>query len=184
MVLVSLIISIIALAMAIMVLPTVFQMIWGKPTLLIGFGSGETTQGRFLNVELYNPPIRNRLLKWFGVRRMTAGDIMGTFSIEEYGSKKVVFPGEVPKIITHDGTEGHQRISLAASPFPAVFGVVLAVNTKKEVIVFEDEQQKTVFAPGKYCVCIRITIEGRPVEKRRNFIVCKTHPFVYWDVNS
>jgi len=179
MVLAAFVISIIALVVAIMALPTIFQMIWGKPKLMILFGVKEIPDGKILQCELVNPPIRNKLLKRLGIRRVTAEDIMGRFYIEEYGSRRVVFPGEVPKIITHNGTEGHQRIGLAASFFPAIFGIVLSSYTDKRVYVFEE--QETVLPPGKYCACIHVTMEGKPFEKQRNFVVSQTHPFAYWD---
>lgn len=162
-----------------MAIPSVLQMVWGRPKLMVRLGVLETEPGRILQAELINPPIQNRLLKWLGVRRMTAEDVMATFFIEEYGNRRVVFTGEVPKIVTYNSTGGHQRISLAGSPFPAVFGIVLGSSADKKVYIFEEHQ--TVLPPGKYCACIHVTVEGRPLEKQGNFVVSQTHPFAYWE---
>ena len=173
------IISIVALVAAMLALPTVLQMIWGKPKLVIAVSDREVTAGKVLQVELFNPPIQNKLLRWLGVKRMTAGDVMGSFKIQEHGSRRVIFPGEVPEIITHNGTGGHQRISLAASFFPATFGVVLSLYEDKKAYVFEE--QETILPPGKYCVCIHFMMEGEPIETERTFVVTKAHPFAYWE---
>lgn len=159
-------------------LPTIFQMIWGRPKLVIGFGVRELDGSRVLQYELLNPVIKNRFLRWLGVRRMAAEDIITYFSIEDYNNQRLVFAGKVPDILKYNGTSGAQRISLPTSFFPALIPIVLALDEAKAIKVFEED---IILQQGKYCAIIVATMEGKKSTKRGNFVVSETHPFIYWE---
>jgi len=90
MILAALLVSIIALALAIVALPTVFQMFFGRPQLRIVFEETDIDIGRRLECRIYNVAVQNRILKLIGVRRDQAV-ISTTFCVREAGSNVVLF---------------------------------------------------------------------------------------------
>ncbi len=182
MVLAALIIGIIALVVAILTLPTTLQMFYGQPKLRIGFSFKEMSDTRVLETELFNLPVNNRLLKWFGVRRITVEDMMSQFTIEEYDSRKVILPLSVATLTIRDGTGDRQRISLVASLLPAVFGIACASYTYRKVFVWE--KPEITLPPGKYRACIEVLMGDKLAEIQNSFVVSETHPFVCWNVYS
>jgi hypothetical protein len=174
MVVAALVIGIVALVVSLL---TAFRPILGKPEITTSFSVHEAENGRVLQGEIYNYPITNKRLRLLGVRRMVAEDIMAHLSIKEHGSDRVVFPGAVPHIISYTGSADAQRISLAPSPFPARFGIVVAAYAERSVKVYEED---TTLPVGVYCACVHITVEGESVEAQRDFVVTDKHPFTYW----
>ena len=175
---VALFAGIIALGLALMALPTVFQMIWGRPRMAIDYNIRELEGGRVLQCTIQNIPIRNKILRTLGVRRMPAEDIMAGFQIKECNTQQIVFPLVVTKIIAHDGTTGAHRISLAGSRIPAVFGIVVAEDDIGEVRNVEEQASTAALRPSKYCACAHIAIEGKDFDIERNFVVMENHPFI------
>jgi len=179
---VGLIVGFIALFGVLMSLPTILQMIWGRPKVTIDVNVKEMDGARVLECRIFNYPIVRGILKLLCVRRMAAEDIVASFSIEECGSGRVVFPGAVPYIITYTDTKS-QRVGLPASPFPAAFGIVIVMYDTGEVKPF-GEDTTILLAPGKYSARIDITVEGKRIVEEQEFVVCETRPFAYWTADS
>jgi hypothetical protein len=171
------IISIIALGVALMTLPTVAQMVWGKPRLIITFDSREVEGGKVMTCQFSNPPITEGFKKKIGVRRMPIEDLMADFSIAEYGSNKVIYPGHVPYILRHDGVINAQRINLPASIFPAHFGVAAVSYDTKTVKVFD---KNTDLPVGKYIVKVSAAFQENENEAEGILIVHGEYPYAYW----
>jgi len=178
MALAALIIGSIALGVAILTLPTVFQMIWGRHRIAVGFDIEEFESIRVLKCVIYNNPVKNRLLRWLGVRRAVAEDIVADFFIEELGSHRVISPQKMPIIKSYAGVEPAPRISLAASPVPAEFGIVGFMRSKGVVSLALEES--VTLANGSYCACVEVAVEGKVNRAHQNFQVTGKHPFVYW----
>lgn len=171
------IISIIALGVALMALPTVAQMVWGKPRLIITFHSQEVEGGKVMTCRFFNLPIAEGLKKKIGVRRMPIEDLMADFSIAEYGSNKVIHPGKVPCILKYDGVNDAQRISLPASIFPAKFGIASVYYATKTVTVFEENTDLPI---GKYIVKVNAQFQENQSEVESILIVHGEYPYAYW----
>lgn len=114
---VAIVASFIALVLGLVALPTVVQMIWGHPQIVLGFDVRELLDGRILQCNIWNSPILNRWLRRLCVRRMTAEDIVAHFTIKEVGTDRIVYPGIVPELITYAGSSA-QRVSLPGLLFP------------------------------------------------------------------
>ncbi len=83
----GLVVGLVALAVAIMAIPTIFQMLFGRPNL--SFEADEFTgpDGKILVIAIKNEPVKNKFLLWMGVER-EAGDILAFFEIQEHGTRK------------------------------------------------------------------------------------------------
>ncbi len=162
-----------------MTLPTVLQMIWGKPRIAVGFDIAELKSGRVLECAIYNIPIRNRLLRWSGIRRTVAEDIMVDFCIEELGSsRRAIRPHNAPYIQSYTGVGPAQRISLAASNISARFAIVKVIASTGVVSLFEEDD--VMLANGSYCAYVEVVVEGKVNRARGNFEVTDKSPYVYW----
>lgn len=171
----ALIISIIALVLA---LPTIAHRIWGKPNLRIDFDSREVEGGKVMTCQFYNYPIPKGFKKKIGVRTMPIEDIIASFSIAEYGSDKLIYPGKVPHILKHNGVSNAQRISLSASIFPAQFGVASVHYDTKTVKVFEENNIELPI--GKYIVKVQAQFQENSMEVEKPLIIHGEHPYAYW----
>ena len=76
-----------ALVVAVMALPTVAQMIWGKPHVrvefIIPYSLNKRNPERYLECRLTNPPVNSCLLRILGVYRRTAENVGARFHIED-----------------------------------------------------------------------------------------------------
>lgn len=180
MALVALIISIIALMVATLTLPTIFQMIWGRPKLMICFDVIEGDDSRFLVVRVYNQPIKNRFLRLLGVRTEAAEDVNARVIIKEYRSQKVI-SDVVADIKTYTGLPDAQRICLPASIFPASIGIVEVKDSDGKAKVYE----KDIFLiTGSYSVSVQVISAHKTVLAQGEFLVSDNQPFISWDYDS
>ena len=168
----ALIISIVALVVALMALP-----FWGRPKLIIDFGVQEVKGGKVLQGELYNDPIRSRLLQILGIRRIVAEDVVVHFNIEKDGNGGKTIAEVIPSLISHAGTAPAQRIILPPSIFPCQFGIATVDDAEALVRVF---QQSTILVSGLYRVFVEVVLEHKTITARRNFNVIDKPPFAVW----
>lgn len=184
MVVAALVISLCALAVAAMTLPTAFQMFWGKPKITKQFSSVDDTQSITLVCEVRNEPIRNNILRILGVRR--ASVIMtASFQIFEQGTNKPVRNGAIPYIITHDGHWG-QRAALESSISPITIPIIFVRKRDGKVFQYENPYFETVddlqnaLPLGAYIVEVALTIEDVGLKRRKELYVTNEYPFAYW----
>ena len=106
-------IAVAAVVLGLMALPTVFQMIWGRPK--IGFRFEEFTQQgkRVLGCRLFNKPVTNPLLVFFRVRRESA-HVSGAFTVCDAATSERVASVTQPIIVSHRGRS--REAELPASP--------------------------------------------------------------------
>jgi len=175
MVLAAFIVSIIALVLASL---SIARRVWGKSDLIITFDLREVKGGRVMTCQLYNPLIIKGVKKKIGVSRMPIEDLVAHFSIAEYGSNKVIYPGKVPYIQRYDGVVNAQRISLPASIFPAHFSVVSVDYDTKTVKVFGEDD--TDLSIGNYIVKVHAQFQENERSAERTLTVHKEYPYAYW----
>jgi hypothetical protein len=180
MALAAFIISIIALVVAMLTLPTIFQMIWGRPRIMVRFDVIEVPDGRFLVASIFSYPIKNKLLRLLGVTRMAADDVNARVAIKERESQTLI-SDVVADIKTYTGLQDAQRICLPASIFPARIGIVEVKNAKRKVKVYE---KKIILRAGSYCAFVEIIAAHKTIPAYGDFSVSDSPPFTYWDKNS
>lgn len=174
------VISLCALVVAVMTLPTVFQMLWGKPRIKYRFGKTDDKDGMVLSCELINKPITNHILKILGVRRVPVM-VMVSFQIFEEGTKKPVYTGVIPHIVTHSGAIA-QRVMLNSSIAPITVPIILV--RKKDGKVFQSEDELREALPtGSYYVKLTLTEDGDTRITHRRFDVSDRYPYAYWCPN-
>lgn len=174
MALAALIISIIALVVA---LPTIAQMVWGKPDLRIAFDSKDVEGGKVMTCQLVNLPIIQGFRKKVGVRTTPIEDLVAHFSISEYDSDREIY-GRVPHILKYDGAINAQRIDLPASIFPAYFGVASVYHDTGTVTVFE--KNDVALPIGKYVITVHAQFQENQMEGERNLTVHEEYPYACW----
>jgi hypothetical protein len=172
----ALIISVIALVLAIY---SIAQRVWSKPNLVIRFDSTEVEGGKVMTCELCNYPIAWGIKKKIGVRTMHIEDLVASFEIAEYGNNKVKYPGKVPHILKYDGISNAQRVNLAASIFPAYFGVASVYYDTKTVTVFEEDDADLPI--GKYIVKVQAQFQENERKTERTLVVHGEYPYAYWE---
>ncbi|WP_332445768.1 hypothetical protein [Dehalococcoides mccartyi] len=176
MVVAAFIISLIALAIALMALPTVAQMICGKPRISIQYNVREDLGYRQLQGEIYNLPITKGVLNLLAVRRMTAEEVMVEWTIKESKSLREVFPGTDRKRNWDAGNVF--RITRVASNIPFKFDIVAAFDNGKQVKPSGDPN--IVLPIGRYRVDVQFSVEGKKISQYREFVVTNEHPYVDW----
>jgi hypothetical protein len=150
-------------------------MILGRPKVSVWFGVSDDEEGRILNCKIMNEPLTNKTLVCLGIRRLPVEDMMAHLSIMQ-GDKLITT--QIPQIWLYNGRANAKRVKLAASYTPAAFGIVTALFKNKDVRVYEDESIVLPF--GLYNAYVRVTVDGRHIERWQDFEVVDSHPFVYW----
>ena len=180
------IVSIIALVVALMALPTVFQMIWGRPKIFIQFTDtalSHIPSVRVLWCELTNPPMINPLLKRFFIRRMPAEDVVVHYSIRDTPANNLVFEA-APYIAEYpQALASSRRIRLTASGTPYTFRIVTVDTGKGEVFAIPKDDEKLPICSGIYSVLVEATVDGdKFYQATRRFVVRDTYPYVHWEL--
>jgi hypothetical protein len=177
---VALIISIIALILAVATLPTIFQMIWGRPRLIVSFDIIEGDDSRFLVARIYNYPIKNGFLRILGVRTQSAEDVNAKVTIKGCDSKRVI-SDVVADIKTYTGLPDAQRICLPASIFPASIGIVEVNDSDGKAKVYEKD---ILLTAGSYSVSLQVISAHKTILAQGDFLVIDNQPFIFWDYDS
>ena len=156
--------------------PSLLQMIWCSPKIECDFGRQSEGGGQLMMLLVYNRPITSKLLRLFKVRRMTAESIVVEFSIKERSTGNCI-ESIVPCIYLQDGIKDARRISLPASRFPALAGMLLVNNESGKVGVFDGEKY---LSPGAYYIDIYITVEGKEIHIRKDIVITNEKPFLHY----
>jgi hypothetical protein len=176
MVVAAFIIALLALLVGMLALPTVFQMIWGRPKITLESWTTNLKGGLLLECNMWNEPINNKLLKTMRVYRMPAHDITAYIEIKQAGTNKIK-ASFVPRIRSLSGAYA-QRISLAASPLRVSFLVVYRRHT--DGIVKVNDEDKSSLDVGKYEANIGVIVDYKPIREQWAFVVSKQEPYLYW----
>ena len=174
MALAGVIIGSVALVLALMALPTVLQMIFGKPVITIDFSIINVDSGRVLQCRLFSFPIKQPLLRILGVRRMIAEDVVAHLTITELNKRDQRIHSGVPDIVTFRGTKPAQQISIPPSTFPVRIGIATISEAQGLVRLYSDD---TILEPARYCAFVEVQMEDKTYNSERNFHVSKNPPF-------
>lgn len=171
-------ISVLALFLALLALPTVFQMFWGRPRLVINFGeqaySFPQGEGKALMCLISNPPVESPVLRKIGVRRAAADDVFAGIRIYEEGTNRVVIPHIDAQILVDRGMP-RTRCSLPPSipPFPFI---VIAFPPEGGPLAANSEPIQN----GAYYALIIIGSADQATSAKAHFVVGRTQTETCW----
>jgi hypothetical protein len=171
----ALALSIVAVILGILALPTVIQMLCNKPHIKIKYGVSEFEGGRFLECEIFNVPITTGLLRLLHIKAAKAEDIVATFDLSEAGTNRVVHNGTIPKIITIAGSVGSHGASLAPSTVPAKFEIAQVNFVDQKVTLYRSHE---VIPVGAYFANVQVNVDGITYKASRRFNVKGGHPYI------
>ncbi len=170
-------IALLALVVGVAALPTVFQMIYGRPKITLESCTTNLKVGLLLECNIWNEPINNKPLKVMRVHRMPAHDVTAYIEIKQAGTNEIKVPFFEVRIRSLNGAFA-QRISLAASPARVSFTVVCRGHT--DGIVKANDEDKSTLDAGKYVADIGVIADYKPIRKQWAFVVSKQEPYLYW----
>ncbi len=178
--------GIIALGLGVVMLPTVLQMFWGRPSLNTRFEPGVKGRQRWLQVFLENRPIEKQWLKKLGVRGDTLQSLNVSFRLAEVGSGRIIVPIRQARIYTDDtgDTLGRFRVSLPATYSVAANVMIVRWDEDLGAVVlppiFEDEEPQAKLEQGYYQMIMNLLVDGHPIFITRNFRVGRTLDDLIW----
>ena len=85
----GLVVGVIALVLGIMAIPTILQMLLGRPKLTFEADEFTGSEAKILIVAIKNQPIKNWFLRLIRVER-EIGDVTAFFDIVEQGTKRII----------------------------------------------------------------------------------------------
>jgi len=171
--------SIAGSALAIVALPSVFQMIWGAPHLEFDFGATKEGEKGTLRCTVYNYPIENWFLRKVGVRRESA-TVYAAYKI--HGSE---FSTEVISPILTNYQGNSRQVEIAAGPVGAAMGIIF-INGDKAYIVEDPRFKNLPDAPvspinaGTYLIQILVFCGEKNFKKSAEFVITKNAADSYW----
>ena len=142
------VLAVIAFGLAVMALPTAFQMWWGKPSLEIKLDRERLNAGVGLFCEITNKPIERQFLRWLGVYRAAAYGMRAIATVSKVGSGEIV--GHKQLEIVVGGNAAVPRVEL----YPAVpsFAAVMVQGPGETSAMFGEVE----IVPGEYSCEIEV----------------------------
>jgi hypothetical protein len=174
----ALILSVVALGIGIVTLPTAFQMFWGRPSIFLSLNDHHVNGVKALRCMVGNKPVTNQFLKLVGVIRQP--DVLAHYGVYESGSGKVII-GLVRPHLKTDKEYGKQ-VTLA-SFVPAIFSVVIHDDHGTRLVLEEnlDSEPRVVLERGRYRIECEITHSHYHAFKfHAEFSVGDTDADLYW----
>lgn len=183
MVVAAFIISVIALLMAILALPTVFQLVWGRPNIGVRFidSTDKRAHRKYLHCQIINHPLENKLLQKIGVYRRPIDDVNVSFSVEDIETHKMVVTNILAPIYTTQNPEPMISVSLPTLAIPALFNLVEARDDGYTNTISNYEAKNIQLPIGEYCAIIRISTSEKEREYRKNLFVGSKQEDLHWD---
>lgn len=181
----ALIIAIIALVVAVMALPTLFQMIWGRPKL-----KPEVRSQSFYGLEcrIQNVPINSKLIKFFRVKRDTVQDLSVSISIDNNNGNPDDLLGnqiycDLQNRTLHFNDISSSHIRLPSSIYPAFMHIIRAgkispENIIRTYIIDADGERGAELKEGSYLLHINIRADDEQITMTKNFRVNNHEPWV------
>ncbi|HEY4374895.1 MAG TPA: hypothetical protein VGN52_23440 [Burkholderiales bacterium] len=172
------------LVVAIMALPSVFQMLWGRPQINFELASRMENGASVLCCKLFNQPIKNRILIWMGVKRESA-NIYGAYKIWNVEAGRFVFTDVIqPLLVTQEDNAIH--LELRPGVLGAAFAVICVAEGNAYVVQNEKQiknpeiEKGTVLSPGNYRVPIIIFCGEAKFIKSAEFVITADPMNSYW----
>jgi len=170
------ILGLVAFVLAVLAMPSVMQMLWGRAQLRTEYKLDANGEERSLIVFLSNPPVRQKFLKRIGVQRVAIQSLEASFRIREAGSGTVLDP------IRHARFKSPDDPSDEYFSYRIVLPPTYSVGASLMVAIWDKDNAQAVVPPdrlrpaialsdGLYHVEIIFLIDGDPLSESRNFKV-------------
>lgn len=175
-------ISVIAFVLAIMTLPTAFQMWWGRPEIKIRFVKADRSNMVALQCYIENEPIRSKLLRMLGVHRDSA-DIAADLTVRETPNGRQIVHKR-PLLNIEQG-EPTLRVTLAAR-LPAIFAVAYQMRDNQQAAIFSDGGDRIdtgneiLLVPGVYEAEVHVLLQDANVVSKKTFQIGRNSEGTYW----
>ena len=176
---VDIFLSAIAFLVGIVTLPTAFQMWWGKPKPRFSFEKLRVDGGAGLICAISNAPVKNKILKFFGVRRSVAQDFGGSATIKRTGSREFV----AQKTLKIKGREQEPCARVDLHPGIGTFALILGQEQGEPHGKFtrgNDGEEVILIEPGEYECELRVTWGQDSATARRTFMVGTKLDKTHW----
>ena len=180
----ALLISFLALAVAVVTLPTAFQMWWGRPCLDIQFNTARREGAVVLQILIFNKKIESKLLNILGVYRRDQANIYYVGArIEKSGSRE--FAGETRLLIdVEDGTPSYRK-SLV-SVFPATSLVAFHGYGKESAHLVNNKKKADPkpIEPGEYECEVVVHYDDKKCKAQNRLCVGDSYSDTYWSLRK
>jgi hypothetical protein len=179
----ALIISIIALGVAVVALTPWGQMVWGRHHLKVEIRS-QSIYG--LECLIQNVPITNRFIKGIFVRRETVQDLSVFISIDDNSVgdpiERQIYCDEGKRILLFNNIKS-KHIHLPASNYVAKTNLIRAGRQSPETIIRayiidSDGQPGKELREGSYSLYLNICADDEEIEVTRKFRINNHEPWV------
>ena len=129
---------------------------------------------RFVRCYVINPPIRNTVLCYLGVRR-EAATIRARFQIREQGTEKLIVASGIPVLHTLGGAKS-SILTVTPSDHQNVWFTIAYMNTDDGSAMevcdeFPDEEKRHPLEPGEYRVDVLLDASGKTVSVAQDFVI-------------
>lgn len=172
----ALALSVVALLLAAVTLPTTFQMWWGRPRLQIEFKRERVRSGVGLICRIVNVPIRRRVLRWLGVRRDTARGVGVTAEIRQSGSGQ--FVGRSQLTLTVADIDSF-RADVPVTP-PAWAIIMIHKDGAPEAQFPQAYGSDIEVQSGEYDCTLAVTWGENKINARRTFLIGRDEDTTVW----
>ena len=176
MVLAAFLISLLALVVALMTLPTAFQMWWGKPAVSVECTTDRRESGVGLKCLIWNRPVKGWRKKL--AYRETANNLCIIFTIRD-GKGELVGSMIRPTINVENGTPS-VRVDLHAG-LPGI-AVMCLQETGQQEAEINDESKNITVGSGEYKCELKVVWDRGSTTIKKRFIIGKSIDETYWSV--
>lgn len=171
--------GLVALVVALMALPTVFQMHWGRPQIDFIFGAVTDRQSTVLQCTIRNRPINSRVLRALGVRR-DAANVIAAYKIHgpEFVTELIH-----PKLASYK--DNGEQIELAAGPVGASMGIIFIRDSNAYIVEdprFREKRDSPMvpIASGTYHAGIVVFCGEKNFIREAQFVITANAGNSYW----
>lgn len=169
--------GLLGVVLALVALPTAFQMFFGRPTIEFVCSVEHGDKGSILQCRLLNPAIENRFLKWLGVRR-EAAYIHAAYKIWSQETGELIVDLTAPLLVST--TDNAQALELRPTLFGVTFALVLC--NQQGVFALAEKPNKEVIRldPGNYNAPVVVFCGEKRFVKNCAFVVTSNPMNSYW----
>ncbi|MGC9953428.1 MAG: hypothetical protein ABSD21_04015 [Rhizomicrobium sp.] len=174
---IGIVISVLALGLGLMALPTVFQMFFGRPDFDFGVDEFTGPDGKSLFITLRNKTTKSWFLKKIGVVRET-GDIDASFNIRQLGTNQPV--ATLVSGSLHNAALRESGLMVRAFPGRTIGLTVIHMYDDTAHIVDARRDDLETIAPGDYIVDAAFICSERIFRVSKNLRVGEAPHLTFW----
>jgi hypothetical protein len=166
-----------------MSVPTVFQMIMGRPFLIASFEDRPLENNNRLRITLRNVQLDQKSIwKKLGIKRDTIQSIEVHFQVREAGSNTIIRTPIRAKIYDDSDSREKNRIMLPPTLAPGASIFIAYWDTQSKTVFIEGDElhQKLLIKPGSYNIEMSLVVEGESQKQIMGFIVGDTADALMW----